>query len=65
LHWGIWIGSENLWMCFDSSNVFWTTCREVADAQLRQSGFAGRKDVEIRAFESAAKCDDGHANDGG
>jgi hypothetical protein len=67
MHWGIWIGNENCWMCFDSGNLFWTTSCAVAEAQLRQSRFVGREDVVVLAFDAPSSANEQNANidDGG
>jgi len=62
MHFGIWIGNENSWMCFDSGNLFWATSRAVAEAQLRQSRFAGREDVVVLAFDGSLSVNEQNAH---
>ncbi len=57
--WGIWIEKSRAWMTFDSCDIFWTPSRAVAEAQLKQSSFAGDDGVEIRPFDIQNSPTDG------
>lgn len=50
-HWGIWDYCD--WMQFEDGEIFWTTSRAVAEAQLRKilCGHFPHAGVEVREFE--------------
>ena len=49
-HWGIRSKNHGTWLGFDSNDIFWTTSRAVAEAQL--SRLIDNQDWEVSEFES-------------
>ncbi len=49
-HWGIWVAETGSWLRFNSNNLFSTTSRAVAQAQMEATGGRNTDGLEIRPF---------------
>ena len=50
IHYGVWIRELQKWMLLSSGEIFWTTSKLVACAQLENSSF-NEKEAQVRSFE--------------